>query len=504
MSNPSTSKNIIFKTLVDDVAIPLYPKTSVKQIQIDDDHSLSDMLVTMCNTIDGNTKKITSVENKSPELPDNVKQLVINLFAGVANGNDKLTPVFEALCAEWGLTPTDDTPNTSFKILYNLENPTTFDPSKKNYIDTGIKLFDNITDEKFTIMIDFSNGDNASVSSTEIGTVMHCMTETSPYPGVAISILTDSGNAKLATYGSQQILTKTTSSTAFAGRNTKAVICFKGSQMRVVCPTAGAVATSESDSLVENKQDTGWFDVSGMTTTVAETLIFGACKETNGAMDKYFNGTINRCKVYSGICSDDMIQAFLNTTIVTLPTPKYKLSSPKTFVPANKEWIDTGIKPFAAINTNMNLTVYATFTVADSVANAVSVLCDCYSIPADGDKRGMMAATWGNGTVGVNMFTYASHFAKIESGKKMKFLLQIKGTQFRFLSYGALTEWKNIPNYVANKTVDRSLIVGASWTDATNTEIAEKTRFFGGTVYDFQVFDKALTDAQITALLKED
>ena len=185
-----------------------------------------------------------------------------------------------------------------------------------------------------------------------------------------------------------------------------------------------------------------------------------------------------------------------------LPTPRYKLAAPKTFVPANKEFIDTGIKPFAPIDTGMNLTVYATFTVADSVASTVSVLYDCYSIAADGDKRGMMAATWGNGTVGVNMFTYASHFVKIESGKKMKLLLQIKGTQFRFLSYGSLTEWKNIPNYAANKTVDRSLIVGASWTDVNNVEVAGKTRFFGGTVYDFQVFDTALTDAQITTLME--
>ena len=185
-----------------------------------------------------------------------------------------------------------------------------------------------------------------------------------------------------------------------------------------------------------------------------------------------------------------------------LPTPRYKLAAPKTFVPANKEFIDTGIKPFATIDTGMNLTVYATFTVADNVASTVSVLYDCYSIVADGDKRGMMAATWGNGTVGVNMFTYASHFVKIESGKKMKLLLQIKGTQFRFLSYGSLTEWKNVPNYAANKTVDRSLIVGASWTDVNNVEVAGKTRFFGGTVYDFQVFDTALTDAQITTLME--
>lgn len=462
------------------------------------------MLVTMCNTISDNTKKITSVENKSPELPDNVKQLVINLFAGVANGNDKLTPVFEALCAEWGLTPTDDARIFLSRFCIILKIQPLLIRVKNDPLTTGIKLFKNITDEEFTIMIDFSNGENASVSSTEMGTVMHCMTETSPYLGVAISILTGSGNARLSTYGSQQILTKTTSSTAFAGRNTKAVICIKGSRMRVPCPTAGAVATSESESLAENKPDTGWFDVSGMTATIDETLILGASKETNGTMDKYFNGTINRFKVYSGICPDDMIQYFLNITVVTLPTPKYKLSKPKTFVPANKEFIDTGIKPFATIDPNMNLTVYASFTVSDSAANTVSVLCDCYFVAPDSDRRGIMAATWSNGVVGVNMFTYGSRFVNVEPGKKLKLLIQIKGTQFRFLSYGALTDWKYIPNYAANKTVDRSLIIGASWTDSVDTEVAGKDRFFGGTVYDFQVFDKPLTDAQITALLKKD
>ena len=191
-----------------------------------------------------------------------------------------------------------------------------------------------------------------------------------------------------------------------------------------------------------------------------------------------------------------------DTPISGLPTPRYKLAAPKTFVPANKEFIDTGIKPFATIDTGMNLTVYATFTVADSAASTVSVLYDCHSKVADGDIRGILAATWTNGTVGMNMFTYGSHFVKIESGKKLKLLLQIKGTQFRFLSYGSLTDWKNIPNYAANKTVDRSLIVGASWTDANDVEAAGKARFFGGTVYDFQVFDTALTDEQITTLME--
>lgn len=180
-----------------------------------------------------------------------------------------------------------------------------------------------------------------------------------------------------------------------------------------------------------------------------------------------------------------------------LPTPRYKLAAPKTFVPANKEFIDTGIKPFAAIDTGMNLTVYATFTVADSAVNTVTSLLDCFSNLTTNDQRGIVVATWTNGTVGVNMFTYASHFVKIESGKKLKFLLQIKWTQFRFLSYGSLTEWKNIPNYAANKTVDHPLILGAGWGDGTT-----KDRFFNGTVYDFRVFDTALTDAQITTLME--
>ena len=74
--------------------------------------------------------------------------------------------------------------------------------------------------------------------------------------------------------------------------------------------------------------------------------------------------------------------------------------------------------------------------------------------------------------------------------------------QFRFLSYGSLTEWKNIPNYAANKTVDRSLILGASWTAASGETTDGKARFFNGAVYDFQVFDTALTDAQITTLME--
>ena len=67
--------------------------------------------------------------------------------------------------------------------------------------------------------------------------------------------------------------------------------------------------------------------------------------------------------------------------------------------------------------------------MADSAVNTVTTLLDCFS-DITNDQRGIIVSTWTNGTVGMNMFTYGSHFVKIESGKKLKFLLQIKGTGF--------------------------------------------------------------------------
>lgn len=512
-----TSRNIIFKTLVDDEALPLYPKTSVNQIQIDDDHALSDMLVTMCNTISDNTTKITSFENKSPELPNNVKQILINLFAGAAYGNKKMAPMFEALCNEWGLTPSDDISSGSVNILYELEAPVTFDPSKKQCIDTGVKLFENITDEKFTIMIDFSNGENATVSSTEMGTVMHCMRESSPWPGMVISILSDSGNAKLSTYRNQQILTKTTSSTPFAGRNTKAVICFRGQQMRVVCPTAGAADTSESASLAENKQDTGWFYVSDMTTAIDDTLILGAYKETNGTTGRYFNGTINSCKVYSGICSDAMIQAFFDTTVAfgdntpaTFTTPEYKLDKPKTFVPANSDHIDTGIKLFENI-TNLAYTICVqgiTGVNLDKTAGDKYSLVHCMEEAQP--YPGLNVAVWPSGEYGISV--YSSTMTKCKpnvdksKAEEFKLMLIFKGNTVRTVfgtknangnTHDVLDSGKTFISGMTT-TVDKTLLFGA-YHQSDNT----LGRFWDGILNRAEVYKESFTDKQVFAWMND-
>ena len=433
-----------------------------------------------------------------PGFTDAAKRYILALFENAAYKNDTMQATYAALKAEWGMgSGTIVTPDHTLPTpLYKLAAQKTFVQSKKEFIDTGLKLFETVNDSmELTLLATFSVAAGTYTGSSPAA-LFDCFNDSDNDQRGVMGCTWGNGNFGVNVYHSSGA-----SNTLVDDTKLQLAIQIRGGKYR----------------MTQNGTFGAWNSISnyGTDKTVSKSLIIGA--SWNGTAKKfYFGGTVYDFQVYGKALTDAQVKTLLaaglggstvtpsqpDTPISGLPTPRYKLAAPKTFVPANKEFIDTGIKPFAAIDTGMDLTVYATFTVADSVASTVSVLYDCYSIVSDGDKRGMMAATWGNGTVGVNMFTYASHFVKIESGKKMKLLFQIKGTQFRFLSYGSLTEWKNIPNYAANKTVDRSLILGASWTDVNNVEVAGKTRFFGGTVYDFQVFDTALTDAQITTLME--
>ena len=422
------------------------------------------------------------------------KQLVATLFANAAYSNATMQATLQELCTEWGIDMPIRKPDTSSNDLptplYMLAAQKTFVQSKKEFIDTGLKLFETVNDSmELTLLATFS---------------VAAGTYTGISPAALFDCFSDSGNDQRGilgctwgngNFGVNVYQSSGASNTLVDNTKLQLAIQIKGGTYRTT----------------QNGTFGAWNSISNYGTgkTVSKSLLIGASWGEGTAKKFYFGGTVYDFQVYGKALTDAQVKALLaaglgdttDTPSSTLPTPRYKLEAQKTFVPANKECIDTGIKPFATIDTSMNLTVYATFTVADSAVNTVTVLLDCFS-DLTKDQRGIMAATWTNGTVGMNMFTYGSHFVKIESGKKMKFLLQIKGTQFRFLSYGSLTEWKNIPNYAANKTVDRSLILGASWTTASGEITDGKARFFNGTVYDFQVFDTALTDTQITTLME--
>ena len=418
------------------------------------------------------------------------KQLVATLFANAAYSNATMQATLQELCTEWGIDMPirkPDTPSNGLPTpLYMLAAQKTFVQSKKEFIDTGLKLFETVNDSmELTLLATFSVA-AGTYNGSSPAALFDCFSNSSNDQRGVFGCTWGNGNFGVNVYQSSGA-----SNTLVDDTKLQLAIQIKGGKYRMTQDgTFGA-----------------WSSISNYGTgkTVSKSLLIGAAWGDGTEKKFYFGGTVYDFQVYGKVLTDAQVKALLaaglgdttDTPSSTLPTPRYKLEAQKTFVPANKECIDTGIKPFATIDTGMNLTVYATFTVADSAVNTVTSLLDCFSNLTTNDQRGIVVATWTNGTVGVNMFTYASHFVKIESGKKLKFLLQIKGTQFRFLSYGSMTEWKNIPNYAANKTVDHPLILGAGWGDGTT-----KDRFFNGTVYDFRVFDTALTDAQITTLME--
>ena len=440
-------------------------------------------------------------------ISDAAKRYILALFENAAYKNGTMQATYNALKAEWGMgsgttvTPsqpgTPDTPSDTLPTpLYKLAAQKTFVQSKKEFIDTGLKLFETVNDAmELTLLATFSVAAGTYTGSSPAA-LFDCFSANDNDQRGVMGCTWGNGNFGVNVYQSSGA-----SNTLVDDTKLQLAIQIKGGKYR----------------MTQNGTFGAWSSISNYGTgkTVSKSLLIGAAWGDGTAKKFYFGGTVYDFQVYGKALTDAQVKTLLaeglgGSTVTPsqpdtpnngLPTPRYKLAAPKTFVPANKECIDTGIKPFATIDTDMNLTVYATFTVADSAVNTVTVLLDCFS-DLTNDQRGIMAATWTNGTVGMNMFTYGSHFVKVESGKKLKFLLQIKGTQFRFLSYGSLTDWKNIPNYATNKTVDHSLILGASWTASSGETTDGKARFFNGTVYDFQVFDTALTDAQITTLME--
>ena len=183
----------------------------------------------------------------------------------------------------------------------------------------------------------------------------------------------------------------------------------------------------------------------------------------------------------------------------TLPTPLYKLAAQKTFVQSKKEFIDTRLKLFETVNDSMELTLLATFSVAAGTYSGSSpaALFDCFS-DSDNDQRGVFGCTWANGNFGVNVYKSSGASNTLVDDTKLQLAIQIKGGKYRMTQNGTFGAWNSISNYGTDKTVSKSLIIGASWGDGT-----AKRFYFGGTVYDFQVYGKALTDAQVKTLLAE-
>lgn len=176
-------------------------------------------------------------------------------------------------------------------LLYKLPAATTFKKTEQKYIDTGLKLFENITAQKpsYTILWEVTAGDLDNTADTHC--LIHCMDETNPWPGLAVSIWPNTGTG-IPDYGFNLYNSKQ-SLNGSNGKRKYALVINEGNYKLY------KNGTTVSDT------------VAGYTTNVDKALILGAYQQSDGTKGRFFDGTLHRLEVHSGVMSDDKISAFL-------------------------------------------------------------------------------------------------------------------------------------------------------------------------------------------------
>lgn len=185
------------------------------------------------------------------------------------------------------LVKTADAPEQETGLVYELAEPVTLNGTS-DYIDTGIKLYDE--DKDFTILMEIEE-DEAVVS----GAILHCMYEDGSYQGVAI----DHGDNK-----SDLLLTlvaqggEPTISFSDNGKTRIAIVKSSGHY------TIRYIHDMLSEPIVLVNEDKGFMGHDN-------PLVIGAYRTNSGTYGRFWNGTIHNFKVYSSALSDEETTAFL-------------------------------------------------------------------------------------------------------------------------------------------------------------------------------------------------
>lgn len=172
-------------------------------------------------------------------------------------------------------------------------------------------------------------------------------------------------------------------------------------------------------------------------------------------------------------------------------TPAYLLPTAKTFVPANGDYVDTGLKLFETIDPKPYYTILCDFqmdTGAD--ISQAPVLLDC-STADDSGLSGINLSMWASKRLGVNIFGMSASFNTVDSvSKRHKIAIVFKGGQRKAYIDGS-APWggfSDISGYT--KPTDAVLKLGCA---------QDNTRGWDGAIYQCVVYNSALTDDQINA-----
>ena len=208
------------------------------------------------------------------------------LSAGTKNGAIKVTDAngntaiaqYTLVITENSVTP-DPTP-----VIYELAQAKTFNGTS-DYLETGVTLLsEGDLSKDWTMLIDFTP------TSLTQASIIHCMTESSGWPGMYLSLMATGAIQIIFPNGSENNAIVT----ATANQRLKFVIKKVGNTFTVYDSTMSSLHTNTPSTI----------------NTTPNTLLLGAIKAYNSNMgtwgySRYFNGTIHKFKIVEGNMSNE-------------------------------------------------------------------------------------------------------------------------------------------------------------------------------------------------------
>lgn len=176
----------------------------------------------------------------------------------------------------------------------------------------------------------------------------------------------------------------------------------------------------------------------------------------------------------------------------------YSLPEETVFDPSAEKYIDTGVKMFESIEEKPSWTLLMEVQYGENVVAGSDTYCLAHCMEESSPWPGLSIAMWTDGALGVNVYGGKSQFGTMTKLKaqKHKLALKLEGTTGTRWNVDGTSATFTISNY--NTTVDKTLILGAY-----QTSDGTKGRYFDGTLSQFLVYKKAMSDEDITAWLNE-
>ena len=243
------------------------------------------------------------LRNAASGLSDEERGLILALFRHAVYDNGEMLPHYNALAALWSgsslpdVPPTPsqpETPSTPATVpgetaVYELTTPTVFKSAEKKYIDTGVKLFADISAQPtWTILLDST--DFASLRGlTSSAALFHCGTSDDSNLRV---IAWSNGGVYFNLYGvDTQLGWWVGSSSAYL----RMCLQIRGNQYKLSYDTT----------------EGSWTDIPNYSANIDATLLLGAYREDNGTIGRFWEGNLNKFAVYNKLLTDEQIKTFM-------------------------------------------------------------------------------------------------------------------------------------------------------------------------------------------------